>query len=76
MVVVVLPIVVFLLLHRNDVLVVTAVVGVVLLSVGVSFLVGVSSRWAWPYRGRQEWHQEASQPMESVRFRHHLVRAR
>lgn len=32
--------------------------------------------WVWPYdRGGQEWRQEPSQPMESVRFRHRPVRA-
>lgn len=33
------------------------------------------SWWVWSCRGGQEWHQEASQPMESVRFRHRPVRA-
>lgn len=32
--------------------------------------------WMWPCRGGQEWHQEASQPVESVRPRHRPVRAR
>lgn len=68
-VVVVLPLVISLLLfltHHYDVLaIVTVVVGVLALS----------SRWAWAHRGRQEWYQEAPQPMEGVRFRHHPVRA-
>lgn len=51
--------------HRDVLATVTVVIGVLPLSLWL----------ARPHRGRQEWHQEASQPMESVRFRHRPVRA-